>query len=445
MNSNTAQPFVQVRTDMYKNFRSFTVVGKALLESLSEMLLSGDIKKNLAYNILQQFDYHIIKYIRIGRGTRQEPEDDRPSVTFESNQLLSYRHHPSDSGNGQLWQFLLKNVTINLEFRTSVVQTFVNFCKYERGDKFSPTRIQLLKKIRKEERLKAKEEKERAKKNLLRGRSMKRSVSNFNFLKKVGAVEKTSEVKNNVSITVEINLPYVLIIAYSPFFHRPVTRLSDSDLVLHHGWWCKPLVVDVNTNPRLEFVEFKKEEKSADKTTRNTTTEECRNETTVEKEVKNVPHRVRSSNMYKQSYEEKHKSSYNPKLVAQKICASTRTENQNFCSTNTKTPVKNVQDIEQNGTNLQYNTRGSKKDKQKTLDDISVYEPSKISDRTNRVLHNILQRYPRKPDIKHCKEDSIHTSESIKCSGDAKIRMNHPHKLAPPKAPIKISSPLKYL
>ena len=126
-NFNTTQPFVQVRTDMYKNYRSLTVVGKALLESLSEMRISGDLTKSVAFNILQQFDYHIIKYIRIGRGTRKKPEDDRAVVTFESNQLVGYRHHSSDSGNGQIWQLLLKDVDINLEFRPSVVKTFINF------------------------------------------------------------------------------------------------------------------------------------------------------------------------------------------------------------------------------------------------------------------------------------------------------------------------------
>ena len=112
---------------MYKNYRNHTVVGKTLLESLSEMVISGDLTKNVAFNILQQFDYHIIKYIRIGTGTRTTPDDDRPSVTFESNQLVGYRHHPSENGNGQMWQLLFKDVDINLEFRPSVVQRFVNF------------------------------------------------------------------------------------------------------------------------------------------------------------------------------------------------------------------------------------------------------------------------------------------------------------------------------
>ena len=119
------EPFIPVRTDMYKHYRNHTVVGAALLESLNDMVISGDLTKQVAFNILQQFDYQILKYIRIGRGTRVHPEDDRPAVTFESSQLLSYRHHSSASGNGQIWQLLLKDVDVNIEFQANVVKSFL--------------------------------------------------------------------------------------------------------------------------------------------------------------------------------------------------------------------------------------------------------------------------------------------------------------------------------
>ena len=121
------EPFSPVRTEMYKHYRNHTLVGKALLESLNDMVSSGDLTKQVAFNLLQQFDYQILKYVRIGRGTRIRPENDRPAVTFESSQLLSYRHHSSESGNGQMWQLLFKDVDVNLEFQPNVVKSFVSF------------------------------------------------------------------------------------------------------------------------------------------------------------------------------------------------------------------------------------------------------------------------------------------------------------------------------
>ena len=121
------EPFIPVRNDMYKYYRSHKIVGCALVESLSDMVISGDLTNEVAFNLLQRFDYEILKYIRVGRGTRNRPEDDRPAVSFESSQLVSYRHHTSASGNGQIWQLLLKNVDVNMEFQASVVKSFLNF------------------------------------------------------------------------------------------------------------------------------------------------------------------------------------------------------------------------------------------------------------------------------------------------------------------------------
>ena len=125
--TSPAIPFIPVRTDMYKHYRKHTLVGNALLESLSDMVISGDLPKQVAFNLIQQFDYQILKYLRIGRGTRICPEDDRPAVTFESSQLLSYRHHSSASGNGQIWQLLFKDVDVNLELQSNVVKSFLSF------------------------------------------------------------------------------------------------------------------------------------------------------------------------------------------------------------------------------------------------------------------------------------------------------------------------------
>lgn len=428
-NYDSAQPLVQVRTDMYKNFRNYSVVGKALVETLNEMVLNSEIKKSVAYNLLQQFDYHMIKYIRIGRGTRTMPEDDRASVIFEAKQLVSYRHHPSDSGNGQLWQFLLKNVTVNQEFKPNVLQSFVNFCKYERGDNFSPTRVQLLKQKRKEEKLLAKQ-------NMARGRTKKNLESKKTCQNVASSVEKKSEIKSCLSISVERNIPYVLIFAYSPFYHRPVTRLSDSDLVMHHGWWCKPLAVDINTNPRLEFVEFKREERGKQVPTKNPESENCRSEKSADKETKDVPHRVRSSNMFKLNFEDKHRKSYDPQSAAKRLGAFARLENQKFCFGEAKIVKGDTCEENKDGVSNKHNTRRSKKKYINTSTNSSEKE-AVIESRTSKVLNKILQKHPPKQETLNCKIIPSLESKSSNLSHTAKIRMNRPQKLAPPKTPCK--------